>query len=116
MIDPETKKAVQQRLDELEPELALARTSDNTAKIKRIEEEIDQIGDYLAGSLGIGGRVRKFGSPTQKARVNVRRSIKRALEQITARHPALGAHLQAIKTGEYCVYSPAPTDSVTLTF
>lgn len=46
---------------------------------------------------------------TERARVNVRRAIKGALQRIAVHHPALFAHLEAaVKTGNVCCYLPDP--------
>ncbi len=45
----------------------------------------------------------------ERARVNVTRAIKAALQKIGAHHPALCAHLSiTIRTGNACVYLPDP--------
>jgi hypothetical protein len=51
--------------------------------------------------------VRRAGSLTERARVNVTRAIKLALHKISEHHAALGRHLAStIKTGTYCSYTP----------
>lgn len=48
-------------------------------------------------------------SPAERARVNVSRSISRALDRIRSQHPALGEHFaRTIHTGTFCSYAPDP--------
>lgn len=45
----------------------------------------------------------------ERARVNVTRNLKRALDQIHRKTPLASAHLAAsIRTGIHCRYEPAP--------
>ena len=45
----------------------------------------------------------------ERARVNVTRAIRAAVQRIAADHPALGLHLKgSIRTGSLCSYSPDP--------
>jgi len=63
----------------------------------------------LARAVGFAGRARKAASPGERARVNVTRAIKTAIEKIGKSHPALGQYLtRTIKTGTFCSYAPDP--------
>jgi hypothetical protein len=63
----------------------------------------------LERAFGLGGRQRKIGAASERARSNVQRRIAHALDQIQAASPRLGDHLTAtIRTGTYCVYDPPP--------
>jgi len=49
------------------------------------------------------------GAAAERARVNVTRAIKGALQRIAAHHPTLCAHLRTtVRTGYACVYLPDP--------
>jgi hypothetical protein len=62
----------------------------------------------LAAALGLGGRVRRAGSPAERARVRVTRALREAIERIRAADARLGEHLaRSIRTGTYCCYAPA---------
>ena len=62
-----------------------------------------------------GGRGRRdFAVPTERARTNVQRAIRKAIERIAAHDGSLGHHLDRnIRTGTFCAYEPdedtAPT-------
>ena len=78
----------------------------------RAREELGFLARELAGAVGLGGRDRKTGSDTERARVNVTRAIRTALKRIAEHDAALGASLgSAIRTGTFCVYEPAPGDA-----
>jgi non-specific serine/threonine protein kinase len=58
----------------------------------------------------MGGRDRQASSATERARLNITKTIKAALRQIANNHPVLGQHLDtSIKTGTFCSYTPDPT-------
>jgi hypothetical protein len=45
----------------------------------------------------------------ERARVNVTRAIRTAINRMTAVHPALGSYLaRTITTGAFCAYTPDP--------
>jgi hypothetical protein len=70
---------------------------------------MEAIGAQLAAAVGLGGRDRDAGSPTERARSTVTKRIRSAIKRIAERHPALADHLAArIETGTYCVYRPDP--------
>jgi non-specific serine/threonine protein kinase len=99
-------------LEELRGELAEAETFHDTGRIERARREIDFLMQELASATGLGGRDRRVSSAAERARVNVSRSVVRALERIERNIPDLGEHLRRnIKTGTFCKYAPpAPTE------
>jgi len=51
--------------------------------------------------------VRRAATPTEKARLNVTRTIRHAIAYLSTAHPELGTHLDAsIVTGITCSYEP----------
>jgi hypothetical protein len=71
--------------------------------------ELDLLLDELRRAVGLGGRDRPHGSGAERARVNVARSLRRAISAIEASLPELGAHLRvSVRTGRYCAYQPEP--------
>jgi hypothetical protein len=64
---------------------------------------MDRILETLSAALGLGGRRRKLGDSSEKARTAVTWRIRHALRRIEAAHPALGRHLaQRVETGTFC--------------
>jgi hypothetical protein len=61
----------------------------------------------LARDTGLGGRARRVDSSAERARVAVTRSIRRAIESVTAHDAELGSWLAArIRTGHACSFEP----------
>ena len=107
MLDPQARAAYKQRLSELREELAEAQQFHDLGRSERLAAEIDFLTRELSRAVGLGGRLRRMGSPAERARVNITRAIKIALRKLTEHHPALGQHLTTtIKTGAYCSYTP----------
>jgi non-specific serine/threonine protein kinase len=69
--------------------------------------ELDALTSELAAAVGLAGRDRRSGNPTERARVSVTRTIRAAIGQIQLAAPATGQHLAAsIRTGTFCTYQP----------
>ena len=64
----------------------------------------------LKRAVGLGGRDRPTGSDAERARINVVRSLRRAIAAIADQAPLLGAHLdESVRTGGHCIYLPDPS-------
>ncbi len=86
-----------------------ARALGDPERAARAGEERDFLVAELAGAIGLGGRDRRMGSPSERARVSVTRAIRAALARIGDQSSALGDHLErTIRTGTYCSYAPDP--------
>jgi hypothetical protein len=69
--------------------------------------ERDALIAELKRATGLGGRPRRSGSQSEKARLNVTRTIRHAITDLAARAPELAAHLdESIVTGVSCCYEP----------
>src|SRR6476620_7757707 len=78
------------------PQAAAERRAERTALIEELKK-----------ATGLGGRPRRSGSPAEKARVNVTRTIRHAMRELASRAPDLAAHLEeSIVTGVTCCYEP----------
>jgi tetratricopeptide (TPR) repeat protein len=107
VLDPRAKAEYRQRLDDLKEELEEAERFGDRGRVARAQEEIEAIAEQLAGAVGLGGRDRRAASDVERARVNVQRRLKDAIDRISAADAGLGRYLGAsIKTGIYCSYSP----------
>ncbi len=108
-LDAQAKQAYRRRLLELQAEVDDAATSNDPVRGERAQVEIDALLRELERAVGLGGRDRPHGSGAERARVNVVRSIKRAITAIAQQAPDLGAHLDvSVRTGRYCSYQPEP--------
>jgi hypothetical protein len=116
LLDPQAKAAYRERLAALEEELEEARSWGDPERQANVREEIDFLNAELARAVGLGGRDRRASSAAERARVNVRNLISRAIDKIAREDPALGHHLKAtIRTGRLCSYEPGPEPPVTWT-
>jgi hypothetical protein len=109
LLDPQARLAYKRRRQELQEALEEARRFNDLGQIGRLNTELDFLTHELSRAVGLGGRARKAASIAERARVNVTKAMKIALQRINQHHPALGQHLAtAIKTGAYCAYTPDP--------
>jgi hypothetical protein len=113
-LDRAAHTAYRERLVELRAELAEAESFNDLGRIDKCKEEIELLTDELARGLGLGRRHRKAADHAERARINVTRVIKRAIQHIAHSLPALARYLDAtIKTGTYCTYTPDPDRPIT---
>jgi hypothetical protein len=107
VLDERAKTEYRQRLRDLESELAEAEDWNDPERASRIREEIDFLARELGAAVGLGGRDRKSASNAERARVNVTRAIRSALDRIVEHSPSLGRHLATtVRTGTFCSYQP----------
>jgi tetratricopeptide (TPR) repeat protein len=105
-VDPQARAAYERRLRELEEALAEAEAFNDIGSAEAARTEIDFIGSELSRAFGLGGRERRSGSAAERARVNVRRQLKNAIERVSKQMPEAGRYLEnTIKTGTYCRYA-----------
>ena len=96
------------RLRDLDDDIADAESGHDPERAARARVERDALVAELTRAVGRGGRPRRLGDDTEKARKTVTARIHRALRLLDAHHPALAAHLrQAVHTGTTCRYEPA---------
>ncbi len=109
MLDVQARGEYRRRLSELGEELEEAKARDQVERAMKIEDEIESLTRELSRAVGLGGRERRAASISERARLNVTRAIKSAIERIGEKDPALGLHFSgAIRTGTYCCYMPEP--------
>jgi len=107
VLDRQARAAYRQRLADLDEELAEAQEWHDTERASRLRAEQDFLVRELAAATGLGGRPRRLGSESERARLNVTRAIRGAISRIRDRDPGAAAHLdQAVRTGTRCAYSP----------
>ena len=109
VLDEQAAAAYRRRLSEIEGELDVADRRGDADTASGLEQERDQLLAELRSATGLGGRRRRTNDAAERARVNVTRSLKRAIEQISRAAPLAGAHLaRSVRTGSVCRYDPAP--------
>lgn len=114
VLDDRGKAAYRSRYEELSADLEEAQRWGDPERAAKTEREMQFLADEMAKAVGLGGRDRQTGSDSERARVNVTRTIRAALERIARHSPPLGEHLtRAIDTGTFCAYRPDPTATIT---
>jgi len=110
VLDDRARAAYRTRLAQLDEELAEADARHDIERSVRLAAERDALIDELAYAAGLGGRRRRLGDVTERARTTVTARIRDAMGRIERVHPELGQHLRAsIVTGARCAYRPAET-------
>src|SRR6266545_4850092 len=108
VLDETARAAYRQRLADLDEEVGDAEQAGDPERATRARVERDRLVDALSAAYGLGGRVRRLGDASERARKTVTARIRDSLGRIEARHPQLGGHLRAsIATGTVCSYRPA---------
>lgn len=113
-LDATAKRQYRARITELRADIDEAEANHDTDRATIAQLELDALLRELSAAVGLGGRDRPTGSGAEKARVNVTRSIRRAIAAIAAEAPDLGAHLErSVRTGRFCAYEPDPGAALT---
>ena len=117
MLDAQAKQEYQRQLRELNEVLEDQRERGNHQRAEQITSEIDFLEREIARAVGLGGRDRRAGSASERARLNVTRAIKAAMQKISEQQPSMGELLdRSIKTGTFCSYAPDSQNQVTWQF
>jgi tetratricopeptide (TPR) repeat protein len=107
MLDAKAKAAYRRRLAEIDDDIEQARAAGDHGREEQADAERDFLLRELSRAVGLGGRSRRAGSASERARSGVTRAIRQAIGHIHEHNPELGQHLQrAIHTGTYCSYLP----------
>ncbi len=107
LLDREALRTYRRRLAELDDDLDDAVVHGDAGKRAKRTAERDALIAELKRATGLGGRPRRSGSPAEKARLNVTRTIRHAIADLSTKVPELGEHLEAsIVTGVSCCYEP----------
>jgi tetratricopeptide (TPR) repeat protein len=110
ILDDRARAAYRTRLAELDGDLAEADAQHDIERSARLAAERDALIGELARATGLGGRRRRLGDVTERARTTVTARIHAAIGRIERAHPELGRHLRSsIVTGGRCAYRPAET-------
>ena len=107
LLDREALRQYRKRLSELDDALDDAAVRGDASSLARRSAERDALIAELKRATGLGGRPRRSGSPAEKARLNVTRTIRHAIIDLSTKAPELAAHLdESIVTGTSCCYEP----------
>lgn len=109
ILDSESRAQYKLRLAELEQEAEEARGWNDAERVAKAEQDIEFLKRELAGAVGLGGRGRRAGSASERARMSVSKAIRGAIKKIEEQNPSLGSYLRStIQTGTYLAYQPDP--------
>jgi hypothetical protein len=109
ILDDQAIARFRARIKELQDEIEEAERHNDPERASRGREELDALAAELERYVRPAGKSRGFADETQRARVNVQRAIRGAVERVRDHDPSLGHHLDHdITTGSYCVYAPDP--------
>lgn len=107
VLDTQARRSYEARIVQLQEDLVEAEDANDRGRSEQARLELDLLVDQLAAATGLGGRPKRMGTTTERARSAVSWRIRAAVKRIGAAHPALGAHLrQTVHTGAWCGYQP----------
>ena len=107
VLDEQARRAYRARLREIEAELTEAARANDPGRAEPLEEEKERLLDEMRKATGLGGRDRKMGDSSERARSAVTWRIRHAIKKLEVVHPALARHLRvSLKTGVFCSYEP----------
>src|SRR5262249_3787980 len=92
-LDPTALRAYRQRLTALAAELDAADHTGDTPRSQRALTEREALLAELRRTTGLGGRPRDITADTERARVNVTRTLRATLNRIALLAPRAAAHL-----------------------
>ncbi len=110
VLDDQARAAYRRRVLEVDEDIEEAARDHDLARLELAERDRDFLLAELGRSVGLGGRERRTGGTTERARTSVTRSVRYALGRLAEVQPELGGHLDRhVRTGTYCSYVPDPT-------
>jgi hypothetical protein len=95
VLDERAKAAFKSRLADLAGEIGDADAAGSPERAGMLRSERDALIRELAAAAGLGGRDRKLGDETERARKTVSARMRDAMSKIERVHPELAAHLRA---------------------
>jgi hypothetical protein len=112
-LDAAAKRAYRERIAELEADIEQAESWADPERAAAGREELAMVTQQLAGAVGIGGRDRRDASAAERARVNVTRALRGAIQRVAEHDPVLGHDLDAsIHTGTFSSFAPPPAPAI----
>jgi tetratricopeptide (TPR) repeat protein len=109
LLDAEARRAYEERVRDLQAEIEEATAFNDRGRAARLREELEALTEELATAAGLGRRNRRAASAAERARINVTKQIKVAIDRIAAHAPTLASDLRrGISTGRVCSYAPDP--------
>jgi hypothetical protein len=108
VLDERARAAYRRRLAELEEDVTEAERHADAGRLALLGREREMLEREVARAVGLGKRARRAGSATERARVNVQRRLKDAIDRVTAADGELGRFFErAVCTGTFCCFRPS---------
>jgi hypothetical protein len=112
VLDDRAKAEFRARLDDLEDEIDDAAAAGRSDLAEALRAERAALVRELATAAGLGGRDRRLGDETERARKTVSARVRDAVAKLDRVHPELAAHLRdALQMGTVCCYQPSEPTS-----
>jgi len=116
-LDAKARKDYERKIIALREELEDRREHGDRQRVASAEAELDFLLREVSRAVGLGGRIRRAGVAAERARLNVTRAIKSALQKISEHHAQLGNLLdRSIRTGTFSSYLPSPQNAIAWQF
>lgn len=107
VLDETARRAYQARHGVLVKELDRAQEDNDLERVSLTQIEIEALETELTAAFGLGNRPRILDDSVDRARINVRRSVVRALSVLEKHDSWLSHHLRTqVRTGRFCCYDP----------
>jgi hypothetical protein len=107
VLDEKARRAYRDRVRDLDEEIEEAVRNADRGRLEKLRGDRAMLEQELSRAVGLGGRGRKDGSDTERARVNVQRRLKDAVARLAEADAAVGRYLErAVRTGTFCCYRP----------
>jgi len=112
ILDHTAKARFKTRLNGLAVQIQDAEESGHTERAEQLRTERTELIHALAAATGLGGRSRRLGDQSERARKTVSARVRDALVKIDHVHPSLAEHLRrGLRMGTVCSYTPSqPTN------
>ena len=111
VLDDTAKAQFKARLDVLAEEIEDAEDAGSAERAETLRTERDALIHELAAAAGLGGRDRRLGDETERARKTVSARVSDALSKIERVHPDLAAHLR--RHSRWAPSVPTPAEPTT---
>ena len=112
VLDDQAKIAFRARLDAIAERIDDAEAVGRSDRVEALRSERAALIRELATAAGLGGRDRRLGDETERARKTVSARVRDALAKLDRVHPELAAHLRdALQMGTVCCYRPVTPTS-----
>ncbi len=108
VLDARAKAEYRAHLAHLDGAIDDAEELGDVTRADALRAERSAILRELAAATGLGGRDRRLGAETERARKTVSARVRDSLSRIERVHPSLAAHLRtSVRMGTACAYHPS---------